>query len=113
MLTLIGNKTEGTFLSKCCQWNRGSWCPYTANFQSWFTEKLRYSSVASTSIWLFWDCFEKCYNHRQSSVKIANDYNIQQKNWENLEIMKNIFQNHRQISVGWTQSDDFSVNSAA
>ena len=56
--------------------------------------------------------FEKCYNHRQLSVKIANSYNIQQKNWENLVVMKNIFQNHRQISVVWTQSNYFSVNSA-
>ena len=56
--------------------------------------------------------FEKCYNHRHLYVKIANNYNIQQKNWENLEIMKNIFQNHRQISVVWTQSNYFSVNSA-
>ena len=56
--------------------------------------------------------FEKCYNHRQLFVKIANDYHIQNKNWENLEIMKNIFQNHRQIFVLLTQSNYFSVNSA-
>ena len=56
--------------------------------------------------------FEKCYNHRQLSVKITNDYNIQQKNWENLEIIKNILQNDRQISVVRTQSNYFSVNSA-
>ena len=46
------------------------------------------------------------------SVKITNNYNIQQKKWENLEIMKNIFQNHRQILVVWTQSNYFPVNSA-
>ena len=34
------------------------------------------------------------------------------KNWENFGIMKNIFQNHRQISVVLTQSYYFSVNSA-
>ena len=45
-------------------------------------------------------------------MKIASDYDIQHKNWKNLEIMKNIFQNHRQISVVWTQSNYFSVNSA-
>ena len=85
---------------------------YTANVQSWFTDKLRHLSVASTSKWLFWDFFEKCYNHRQQSVKIANNYHIQHKNWENSEIIKNIFQNHRQISVVLTQSNYFSVNSA-
>ena len=69
-------------------------------------------SLASTSKWLFWDFFEKCYNHRQLSVKTANNYNIQQKNWENFEVMKNIFQNYWQISVVWTQSNYFSVNSA-
>ena len=46
-------------------------------------------------------------------MKIANIYNIQQKkNWENLGIMENIFQNDRQKSVVWTQSNYFSVNSA-
>ena len=84
----------------------------TANVQSWFTNKLRHLSVASTSKWLFWDFFEKSYNHRQLSVKKGNNYHIQHKNWENLEIMKNIFQNDRQISVVLTQSNDFSVNTA-
>ena len=55
--------------------------------------------------------FEKCYNHRQLFVKIANNYNIQQKNWENFWIMKNIFQNHRQIFVVWAKVNNFSVNS--
>ena len=85
---------------------------YTANDQSWFTDKLRYLYVASTSKWLFWDLFEKCYNHRQLSVKIANSYQIQHKNWENLEIMKIISKNHKQISVVLAQSNYFSVNSA-
>ena len=85
---------------------------YTANVQSWFTDKLKHLPVASTSKWLFWDLFEKCYNHRQLSVKIANSYQIQHKNWENLEIIKSIFQNHRQIFVELTQSNYFSVNSA-
>ena len=55
--------------------------------------------------------FEKCYTHRQLSVKIASNYHIQNKNYENLEIMKNIFQNHWQIFVVLTQSNYFSVNS--
>jgi len=57
--------------------------------------------------------FEKCYYHRQLFVKIANDYHIQRKNWETLEIMKNISKNHRQISVILTQSNYFSVSSAS
>ena len=64
----------------------------------------------STSQWLF--SVLKCYNYRQLFVKIANNYYIQHKNWENLEIMKNIFQNHRQISAVLTQSNYFSVNLA-
>ena len=32
-----------------------------------------------------------------SFVKVENHYNIQQRNWENLEIMKNIGQNRKQI----------------
>ena len=85
---------------------------YAENVQSWFTDKLRHLSVASTSKWLFWDMFEKCYNHRHLSVKIANNCHIQHKNWENLKILKNVFQNHKQISVVLTQSDYFSFNSA-
>ena len=45
-------------------------------------------------------------------VKISSNYNIQWKNWEDYGIMKNIFQNRRQIFVVWTQSNYFSVNSA-
>ena len=56
--------------------------------------------------------FEKCYNHRQLFVKIANNYNTQQKNWVNYEIIKIIFQNHRQISVVLTKSNYFSLDSA-
>ena len=55
---------------------------------------------------------EICNNHRQIFLKIANIYNIQQENFENLGIMKNIFQNHRQISVVWTQSNYLSLNLA-
>ena len=43
---------------------------------------------------------------------MADTYNAQQNNWENFEVVKNIFQNHWQISVVWTQSNYFSVNSA-
>ena len=56
--------------------------------------------------------FEKCFNQRQLAVKIANNFKIQQKNWETLGIMKNIFKNHKQISVVLAQSNYFSVNSA-
>ena len=49
---------------------------------------------------------------RQLCVKIANNYNIQQKNWESFEVMINIFQNHKQMSVVWTQRNNSSVNSA-
>ena len=34
------------------------------------------------------------------------------RNWENFEIMKNIFQNHGQISAVWGQSNYFSANTA-
>ena len=56
--------------------------------------------------------FEKWHNHRQLTEKIANNYHIQQKNSENLEIMKKIFKHHKQISVVLAQSNYFSVKSA-
>ena len=36
----------------------------------------------------------------------------QQKSWETYEIMKENGQNKRQISVIWTQTDYFSIDSA-
>ena len=70
----------------------------TANVQSWIIDKLKYLYVAS--ILRF---FEKCYSHRQLSVKTANDWNTQQKNWENLENMKNIYQNQNKYLVAISQ----------
>ncbi len=68
-------------------------------------------SVASTLKCLFWDFLELCDNYRQISVELPNDKNIQQKNWENFEIMKKS-QNYRQISVISAKSDYFQLDSA-
>ena len=82
---------------------------HPANVQSWFTNKLRHLSVPSLSKRLFWYFFETYYTY---SVKVTNDYHIQHKNWENLDIIKNTLQKHKQISVVLTQSNYFSVDSA-
>ena len=63
---------------------------YTANVQSLTSVKLTHLSVTSTSMYLFWD-LEKRYNHRQCFVKTAENWYSQQKNWENFEVMKNVY----------------------
>ena len=45
-------------------------------------------------------------------MKTANNYNTERNKWENSDIMKSIFQYHRQMSVVWTKINHFSVNSA-
>ena len=56
--------------------------------------------------------FEKWYNHRQLSVKIANKHNTQQNNCVHYEIMKHIFQNCRYISEVLKDINYFSVTLA-
>ena len=47
--------------------------------------------------------------HTQLSVKLENDYIIQQRNWESLAITKDILKNDKQKYIEWTQSSNYLV----
>ena len=47
-----------------------------------------YLSVISKQTYLFLDIFERCYNHRQISVKIKIKSHIQQKTEKILSVLK-------------------------